>query len=878
DMRQMTVDQAWTQRWVSPDSLGAVELNVIEYTSWQFNTTTLGCQPRKSWDFPGANQVGLMFTGDLGAGGCVIIDRGRILFVAHVSTYGPGAESRVEATLKAITAAASPQIIDSPDQWEGGRWTAARTQTLMLWMNGLIFVGLVATLPGLVFDKMAWVRLHPRNWKRRRRPPGDVEPAARAIRAQLRALALTRFAALIWTLRLTEEIHWGAYKTMAALVVVYLLGIVVGRLVKLRRTGRARTVQHQTAKSVAFLLLGLGLSLVVALGAVLLFQFALSFGALGPMLQDVTAWQASRIQTVLQLVSIWVLGFAMVPLSFFRRRARRALRDRRPKGVPPVLILRTFADDHLDVRVRDADRAGLLDHFLMKRRETLEQIVAFSLAPQGPPLALGEPKKPLPPGLGAIRLYFDEEQWSSGVDRLCEEAALIAVTLGRSKSLEVELGKLQALGVLSKTIFVVPPVPISEQQARLALLSDKLGVPWSYLNTAGKDRRTVAVCFPGGEAIPVVVTAASQDDISYQLGIARCVQALDQAWSLSEANSMVPQPTVAASNAGRPPVVVVPKGASKRFRGAWRLGVAWSLMLLLAVIGEMAKAPPGTALPEPGHGTKELAMPADSRFDRIVGAEGDNYWFIQDDNLLVRWDTKADKAQPIGFLSGGVAYAVTLEGNSVLVGMSDGDAGHVALASFDLATAEEQWRVEVEELAPSMVANDGQLWVPVPSQQSVEIRSTADGSLIRSTELGCQPWAVGTLGESVWVTCPRDMKIVRLDLDGAITETEVTPSGVTEVLEWSGDEWWVMPADMRIVRSNGQDVIRLSWAFSGLQRQADARGDLLAVVGFERISVFKGELGNVKRLNTQMPTRTVMVTSSGNVAYASDIMLVVFPP
>jgi hypothetical protein len=95
------------------------------------------------------------------------------------------------------------------------------------------------------------------------------------------------------------------------------------------------------------------------------------------------------------------------------RRHRAALANalREVDECPPVLLLRSFADD---ARTLPSSR------FLFRRfpnifsRLTLEQFVAEQFAVEGPVITIGEPHEKLP-RLGAARAYFADMEWQGAV-------------------------------------------------------------------------------------------------------------------------------------------------------------------------------------------------------------------------------------------------------------------------------------------------------------------------------------------------------------------------------------------------------------------------------------------------------------------------------
>jgi hypothetical protein len=144
-------------------------------------------------------------------------------------------------------------------------------------------------------------------------------------------------------------------------------------------------------------------------------------------------------------------------------------------------------------------------------------------------LTVGQVGERLPPPLGAVRRQFTNEEWRARVFELMVDASLICVSLGRSQSLAEEIERIQTAGHLRKTIFLLPPTPLTEQRYRLAILSDRLGIPWHFMDV-DRSRSVLAVYAPANQTDPIVVTSLAQEDVAYEVAIDFCTRlAFDRA-------------------------------------------------------------------------------------------------------------------------------------------------------------------------------------------------------------------------------------------------------------------------------------------------------------------------------------------------------------
>src|SRR5262249_29795330 len=106
---------------------------------------------------------------------------------------------------------------------------------------------------------------------------------------------------------------------------------------------------------------------------------------------------------------------------------------------PPVLLLRSFADD---ATLNGTDR--------------FEESIAPVLALYGPIVAIGDPKDALPQ-LGAYRDYVNESNWQEHVRAYIRTAKVIVLIPGHSHWIQWELAQILEGDFLDKVILVFPP-------------------------------------------------------------------------------------------------------------------------------------------------------------------------------------------------------------------------------------------------------------------------------------------------------------------------------------------------------------------------------------------------------------------------------------
>jgi len=186
------------------------------------------------------------------------------------------------------------------------------------------------------------------------------------------------------------------------------------------------------------------------------------------------AQKGSDIPTAMALGE-WTFGVAITLATFvwgvrIYRRGRRAAmlpgsklmeRDNRPS----VLYLRSFQDDgEIKLRARNANGRILLERLV---KIPFEEVVTDHLWGCGPVVAIGDPnKKNGPAPLGAARDYVDHESWQQKATERMREAAMIVVIAAKTPGLAWEVNRIAKMGMASKLVILLPPVPAEDLRDR----------------------------------------------------------------------------------------------------------------------------------------------------------------------------------------------------------------------------------------------------------------------------------------------------------------------------------------------------------------------------------------------------------------------------
>lgn len=185
----------------------------------------------------------------------------------------------------------------------------------------------------------------------------------------------------------------------------------------------------------------------------------------------------------------------------------------------PVLFLRSFNDDHLQLRARRKPMLWPLVRRRLGAEGSFEEALTIALANFGPVVAIGRPGEAHLP-VGAAREYVSDETWKQRVDELIGQAQLIVILIGDTPGLAWEATRLLAPDVRGRVLFVMPPVTDAEAARRWAIMREQIartgGDP--ALLPAALDK--ALVCTLAGDAGGRVFTAIDRAQDHYELAFA----------------------------------------------------------------------------------------------------------------------------------------------------------------------------------------------------------------------------------------------------------------------------------------------------------------------------------------------------------------------
>jgi hypothetical protein len=204
----------------------------------------------------------------------------------------------------------------------------------------------------------------------------------------------------------------------------------------------------------------------------------------------------------------------LVPLLFLfgaliQRLVRRLLRLsleqlQKVDPRPPVLFLRAFRDDQVDLPPPSLTVLGWVMEF-GHRKSNLDRVLLEEGTPYGPTVAIGKPDDKYPP-YGAARGYFDNKTWQQAVGGLAHEAVAIVLCVDDTEGIWWEIEHLSGGNLLNKAFFIIHPryAGLSQNTALTTRVLKAMGRDPSELGFPGTSRDTLGLYVGPDGALEVV--------------------------------------------------------------------------------------------------------------------------------------------------------------------------------------------------------------------------------------------------------------------------------------------------------------------------------------------------------------------------------------
>jgi hypothetical protein len=172
---------------------------------------------------------------------------------------------------------------------------------------------------------------------------------------------------------------------------------------------------------------------------------------------------------VVDFFALAVMAAIVVPVSYTAARRVAALSAEEAvkrvaldggSGPAPVLYLRNFTDDDIQMPTSRLSRNSLVERIAVYRLERFEEVIVRHLGEAGPVIAVNPPGLEKTP-IGAARMNLANTDWRASVRQYIGSARLIVVGAapeGSTEGLAWELSEIARAGALDRTLLVLPPL------------------------------------------------------------------------------------------------------------------------------------------------------------------------------------------------------------------------------------------------------------------------------------------------------------------------------------------------------------------------------------------------------------------------------------
>lgn len=879
DLRRETVIGAWQRTWGTADAQNVVSIRAIELRQRAYAAGFLGdCTPTVRFPVPLADQSGYLTRSPSPAQACAQALRGRTLITIVVESSRQKADQDARRVLVDIARRLLPDVSAAAHDLPPVSITDSPTRIAILdaYMGLAVGVPLLLGLVNLLRDRSAWRRLRSRLARSRRRGTFSIASLAAPQLARYGALTLVRVAVIAWTMRLTERTSFGTWQTLftvgAAIAGILAVEWVIRRLRPAPSAWRPPIFHGWRWLLAASSLV---LTAAVAGAGILLIVAGIDYATIDTNPTGGSDYFVGQLGLRLEVGGVLLIFAAILPFTFARRLGMRALRqqakDPARDGLPPVLMLRSFADDARLLRVRRLDRASIVERLCLRKYERFEEVAADALAVYGPVYALSRVGEKLPPALGAERRSFAMADWQDRVRELIDSARLISVTVGRSRSLLWEIGEIRAAGALARTIFLLPPTSQREQRKRLVVLADALKVDFAVLDQVDAGQNVLAVTFPDGSG-PVVITGGAPDEMGYENAItvwAIAVTGAADGYPADIQRAAVGYAQYAAgagwraarSASGRtaPKYKVYAPGKAPVYRPLWRQTLRWRWWYSLTGVGALVAAVFRVVIGSTPSATVSARFPVgllvqDQASQAVYGAFGQH--------AIQRIDfTNASRYQ-------GIYVKDPMSGLVV-----DGTAGYYASAAtgrvgrVDLVTGHVAWvRYVGLGVRPPVLIGD-QLAVVSPALGAVLDLAVSDGQVLARRGLPGTPYGIAAADGRLFVSLVRRDQVTELAPHTLATvATTSVPRGPWDVVA-QGNRVWVSSVLAHVLTPLGPRLPAGPTAFwmSVQAGEVVANGGWLAIQGMEWVTRVS-PAGQVTRIPLSLPNiDSLLILGDGKV-------------
>ncbi|NGY65941.1 hypothetical protein G7043_44350 [Lentzea sp. NEAU-D13] len=777
-IRQGSLITAHLRGYASMDGSSDLDMWLIETTNAEFSGAHRG-EARPGFDAR-LNTFTQERTDDERTNHTVIFGRGRVKAKISLMTSSP-ADTAV-STIQGIANQQYAKLADSPDLSDQ-KAVSLRTVQIRL------YVGTVLTLLLLQLGIWLAVCVNDRSTRERilrfvlRRQLQPWRGPARfddvSDEARTRARNHTRGAVIRGAIFLALFTATYQLTTVRQFLLFAALGAVVSLVqVFTARRGFA-AVQGFRASLVVVATSATGIALAgTGLQAILL-------TAVAPLAAPAELSQEglTKATQIFFVIGLMLLALADIPHRLARRFAsRNAQRRLAADGRQEILLLRSFLDDNLKIRTRRTGRHNLLERLALRRRERVEELVAWCLWRQGPVVALGEPGTKLPP-LGAARTYHGAD-WQQAVKDKIHSCRFVVFLVGRTPSLKWEISAVRQAGALQRAIFVIPPVPLKEARARLTVLASALGMDEQVFPPFDLRHEFTLVLGFDVDGTPRLHVADGRDDTALLLALehaAEAVQPAAQVWLADPSPAAAAVPRSVDSLLRVSPTRREARAArwSRRWQTwPWLASISLSF-LSSALVAVGPAAPPLPPMPGTALSQTPLSSTAVVGAGKFIGADRTTKQLVSLDQTGTTPVHTMTEIPQLLTATDNMVFVSTFRPYTLIALRGNG-------AGYD-----EIWRVSLPSIAFGIQVVNDRVAVVTPRTEEVRAFDVGTGANMTTTKLPGGPLALASHQGQLLVASTADNTLTWVDPHAGTPGRKMTLPVIPDHLQVVGDTLFV---------------------------------------------------------------------------------------
>ncbi len=623
-----------------------------------------------------------------------------------------------------------------------------------------------------------------------------------------------------------------------ALIVGLLLGLEVVRRFLVRRTFPAgETAPADTGRgSRAATAIAVAFSLGLGAAGLQILNLAALFGLFGVPNSSPDA--AGNFVVGLTFVGLGVLSLTPGPV----RLAHRWTRKQPNRDGPTFMLLRSFVDDRLRLRVTPGIGSSILRRLAQNRWQRFEEHLVTILHRHGQVWTVEEPGRRVRP-LGAHRHPIPTgPNWLAEVEILSHQADRIFVIGGRTWSLLDEIGMLRRAGLLERTTFVFPPIGDREVARRAEVVASLLKGESRTIEVPDK-RSLVTASFDSNGDLRLATFGITNDDLT-----------LTEAFEVALTSTPGPEfePAMHRENDVRGLVepaasLILPPGSEEaKPSRPWYARV----IVIIFILNFLVRGCADILEPFPPVETRAVTgltanRPADldRHGDELVVALGLDSAHLMSVDLAVN-ETLSTGRGPTGI------ELVVSTGSSILA--ADRDGGRLHYLEWRAGPGDELWSVTIPTGGRALAVVADLIFLSFPADNQIIVLALADGAEVRTIEGLAAPWDVVAAGGSVLVTLANGDEVIELDpTTGSITRRFPVLAGPRRMVA-EGDQVYVSS-----ILTDGVTEIDLR---SGTIRELALDREVYGEIGLSDDSIFLGRRG--PNANVTRVPRTGPVTAN----------------